>query len=52
MKLVKYLIMYEWYSVMQSKSNSFWGDVVLDSFNMVNRDEDIKELIKWGLVLL
>ena len=25
---------------MQSDGNSFWGDVVLDSFNMVNSDED------------
>ena len=28
------------YSVMQSDGNSFCGDVVLDSFNMVNSDED------------
>ena len=28
------------YSVTQSLSNSFLGDVVLDSFNMVYRDED------------
>ena len=25
---------------MQSYANSFWGDVVLDSFNNVSRDED------------
>ena len=25
--------------VMQSDGNSFWGDVVLDSFNMVYSDE-------------
>ena len=34
----------EWYnnvdSVMQSDGNIFIGDVVLDSFNMSNRDED------------
>ena len=29
-----------WYSVMQSYANSFWGDVVLDTFNNVSRDED------------
>ena len=28
------------YSVMQSDGNSFWGDVVLDSFDMAYRDED------------
>ena len=28
------------YSVMQSDGNSFWGDVVLDSFNIANRDEE------------
>ena len=28
------------YSVMQSDGNSFCGDVVLDSFNMMYRDED------------
>ena len=28
------------YSVMQSDGNSFGGDVVLDSFNMLYRDED------------
>ena len=28
------------YSVMQSDGNSFYGDVVLDSFNMVYIDED------------
>ena len=28
------------YSVMQSDGNSFCGDVVLDSFNMLNMDED------------
>ena len=27
------------YSVMQSDGSSFWGDVVLDSFNMEYRDE-------------
>ena len=29
------------YSVMQSDGNSFCGDVVLDSYNMVYSDEDI-----------
>ena len=29
------------YSVMQSCGNSYCGYVVLDSFNMVNTDEDI-----------
>ena len=28
------------YSVTQSLSNSFWGDVVLDTFNNESRDED------------
>ena len=28
------------YSVTQSFANSFWGYVVLDSFNNVSRDED------------
>ena len=28
------------YSVTQSYANSFWGDVVLDSFNNTFRDED------------
>ena len=28
------------YSVTQSYANSFWGDVVLDTFNNVSRDED------------
>ena len=28
------------YSVTQSQSNSFLGDVVLDSFNNASRDED------------
>ena len=28
------------YSVSQSYANSFWGDVVLDTFNNVSRDED------------
>ena len=28
------------YSVTQSYANSFWGDVVLDNFNNVSRDED------------
>ena len=28
------------YSITQSYANSFWGDVVLDSFNNVPRDED------------
>ena len=28
------------YNVMQSDGNSFYGDVVLDSFNMVNSDEN------------
>ena len=28
------------HSVTQSYANSFWGDVVLDSFNNVYRDED------------
>ena len=28
------------YSVTQSFANSFWGNVVLDSFNIVSRDED------------
>ena len=28
------------YSVTQSYANSFWGDIVLDSFNNVSRDED------------
>ena len=28
------------YSVMQSDGNSFCGDVILDSFNMANSDED------------
>ena len=28
------------YSVMQSDGNSFYEDVVLDSFNNVSRDED------------
>ena len=27
------------YSVKQSYANSFWGDVVLDSFNYVSKDE-------------
>ena len=28
------------YSVKQSYANSFWGDVVLDTYNNVSRDED------------
>ena len=28
------------YSVTQSYANIFWGDVVLDRFNNVSRDED------------
>ena len=28
------------YSDTQSYANSFWGDVVLDSFNNVSKDED------------
>ena len=28
------------YSVTQSYANSFWGDVVLDSFKNVSRDAD------------
>ena len=28
------------YSVMQSEGNSFFGDVVLDSFNKASREED------------
>ena len=28
------------YSVTQSYANSFWGDVVLDTFNNVSRDEN------------
>ena len=28
------------YSVTQSYANSFWGYVVLDTFNNVSRDED------------
>ena len=28
------------YSITQSYANSFWGDVVLDSFNNVSMDED------------
>ena len=28
------------YSVTQSYANSFWGDVILDTFNNVSRDED------------
>ena len=28
------------YSVTQSYANSFWGDVVLDTFNNVSSDED------------
>ena len=28
------------YRVKQSKSNSFWGDVVFDSVNMAYSDED------------
>ena len=28
------------YSVTQSYANSFWGYVVLDTFNSVSRDED------------
>ena len=34
-RLVMYL-----YSVMQSGGNSFFGDVVLGSFNMASRDEN------------
>ena len=34
------LQIYRSYSVMQSDGNSFWGDVVLDSFNKASRDED------------
>ena len=34
------------YSVTQSYANSFWGDVVLDTFNNVSRKEDnIKDQI-------
>ena len=29
------------YSVMQSDGNSFWRDVVSDSFNKTSRNEDI-----------
>ena len=28
------------YTVMQSDGNTFYGDVVLDSFNKASRDED------------
>ena len=28
------------YSVTQSYANSLWGDVVLDTFNNISRDED------------
>ena len=28
------------YSVTQSYANSVWGDIVLDAFNNVSRDED------------
>ena len=43
------------YSVMQSDGNSFYGDVVLDGFNMSFRDEDsileqkYKNQISWDL---
>ena len=46
------------YSMMQSDGNSFWGDVVLDSFNMVYREEGCildkkiyKKQILWNLYM-
>ena len=35
-----FLISCKYYSVTQSYANSFWGDVVLDTFNNVSMDED------------
>ena len=32
------------YSVTQSYANSFSGDVVLDTFNSVSRDEDFRQI--------
>ena len=43
-KQIIYLILITkmlWYSVMQSDGNSFYGDVVLDSFNMAYWYENI-----------
>ena len=37
---------HESFCVMQSDENSFCGDVVLDSFNMSYRNEDIKSMFR------
>ena len=39
-KVIWYLITIVCYSVMQSKQNSFVGDVILDDFDMVFMDEE------------
>ena len=36
------VLLWGYYSVMQSDENSFCGDVVSDSFKMVSSDEDLK----------
>ena len=39
-----FLPVHLWYSVTQSYANIFWGDVVLDTFNNVSRDEILYQI--------